>query len=168
MSSTALLAEFVGHAVADAGLHAGAGQPAGEAVGIVVAALGALLEHRHAAELGAPDDERVLEQAALLEVADQRGGGLIEDRGMHVVLLLELVVAVPVQLAAAGVGAVEELHEAHAASRSAAGRGCSSGRTPPWSDSIHRPHRRASGCAPARVPRSLISGTLSCIRAASS
>ena len=28
--------------------------------------------HRRAAELAAPDDERVVEQAALLEIADQR------------------------------------------------------------------------------------------------
>ena len=30
-----------------------------------------------AAELAAPDDERVVEQAALLQVLDQRGGGLV-------------------------------------------------------------------------------------------
>ena len=45
----------------------------------------------------------------------ERGGGLVEDGGVLVVLLLELVVAVPIEFAAAGVGAVEELHEAHAA-----------------------------------------------------
>jgi hypothetical protein len=50
--------------VADTGLHAGAGHPAGEAVGIVIPAFGAFLEEGHAAKLGAPDDERVVEQTA--------------------------------------------------------------------------------------------------------
>jgi hypothetical protein len=84
------LAEFVGVSGADAGLHAGTGHPAGEAVGIVIAAFGAFLEEGHAAELGAPDDEGVVEQAALFQVADQRGGGLVEDVRMDVVLLLEI------------------------------------------------------------------------------
>ena len=48
-----------------------------EAVRVVVAAeelrAAARLVHRRAAELAAPDDERVVEQAALLEVLEQRG-----------------------------------------------------------------------------------------------
>ena len=39
---------------------------------------------------------------------------MIHDRAVDVVLFAELLVAVPVQLAGGGVGAVEELHEAHA------------------------------------------------------
>ena len=35
------------------------------------------LRVRRAAELAAPDDERVVEHAALLEIEHQRGGGLI-------------------------------------------------------------------------------------------
>ena len=58
------LAEVIALACADAGLHACAGHPAGEAVGIVVAAFGAFLEEGHAAEFGAPDDEGVFEEAA--------------------------------------------------------------------------------------------------------
>src|SRR5690349_11792029 len=108
------LAKFVGDSVADAALHSGASQPAGEAVGIVVPALRALLEERHAAELRAPDDERVFQQAALAEVGDQRRCGLVKDGGVLVVLLLELVMAVPVQLTTASVGAIEKLDEAHA------------------------------------------------------
>ena len=50
-----------------------------------------------------------------LRSLNQGGGGLIEDRGVVVVLLLEFVVTVPVEFAAAGIGAVEELHEADAA-----------------------------------------------------
>ena len=41
---------------------------------VVVAAVVAALHHRRAAELAAPDHERVVQQAALLEVFDQRGG----------------------------------------------------------------------------------------------
>jgi hypothetical protein len=40
---------------------------------------------------------------------------------MHVILRLEIAVAVPVELAAAGIGAVEELHETHATLDEAAG-----------------------------------------------
>ena len=58
-------AKLIGGAVARAAFHAGAGEPSGEAVGVVVAAVRAGLEHRHAAELGGEDDQRVLEQAAL-------------------------------------------------------------------------------------------------------
>ena len=36
------------------------------------------LGHRRAAELAAPDDQRVVEHAALLQVLDQRGGGLVD------------------------------------------------------------------------------------------
>ena len=51
-----------------------------KACGMVVAAQAAAqrgvgLDHRRAAELAAPDHQRVVEQAALLEVLDQRGGG---------------------------------------------------------------------------------------------
>jgi hypothetical protein len=103
------------------GPDAGAGEPAGEAVRVVVAAEGAFLEERHASELGAPDDEGVGEQAALAEVADEGGGGLVEDGAVFVVLFLELGVTVPVEVAGAGVGAVEELDEADAAFDQAAG-----------------------------------------------
>ena len=44
-----------------------------EALDVVVAArrLALALEHRRAAELAAPDDQRVVEHAALLQVGDQ-------------------------------------------------------------------------------------------------
>ena len=40
-------------------------------------ASGFALDHRRAPEFAAPDDERVVEQAALLEILDQRRAGLI-------------------------------------------------------------------------------------------
>ena len=82
-----LESEFVGGAMADAGFDAGAGQNGGEAAGIVVAAFGTFLEHRHAAEFGAPEDQSVLQQTALLEVSDQGCCGLIHDRTVDIVLL---------------------------------------------------------------------------------
>src|SRR5438309_1367809 len=54
-----LVAELVGGAVADSAFHACAGHPGGEAVGVMVAALGAGLVGGHAAELGGPEEERV-------------------------------------------------------------------------------------------------------------
>ena len=65
-----------------------------------------------AAELGAEDDERVVQQAALLQVLEQAGDGLIDLRGELRVVGLDLRVRIPLAAAAA---AVEELHEAHAA-----------------------------------------------------
>ena len=70
-----VVAEFVRLAEDDARLDAAAGHPDGEAVRVVVAAqelrAAAGLVHRRAAELAAPDDQRLVEQAALLQVLDQ-------------------------------------------------------------------------------------------------
>ena len=65
-----LESEFIGGAMADAGLDTGSGQYGGETTGVVVAALGPFLEHRPAAEFSAPEDQGILQQAALLEVPD--------------------------------------------------------------------------------------------------
>src|SRR5207244_6535665 len=59
-------AQLVGGAVDDAPLDAAAGQPGTEALRVVVAAVG--LGARRAAELGAPDDDRLLEHPAPFEV----------------------------------------------------------------------------------------------------
>ena len=69
-------ADRVGRAVDGAPLDAAAGQPHGEAVRVVVAAL-ALLRHRHPAELAAPDDQRLVEQPAPLQVGQQAGDRLV-------------------------------------------------------------------------------------------
>ena len=116
-----LLAKFVGDAVADSGLHACAGHPAGEAIGVMVAAFGAFLEEGHTAKLGAPDDEGVLQEPALFEVPNEGGGGLVEDLRVDVILRFEITMAVPVQFAPARIGAIEELHEADTLFDEAAG-----------------------------------------------
>jgi hypothetical protein len=111
-----LVAEFIRCAETESLLYACAGEPCGKAVRVVVATARAFLEGGHAAEFRAPHDERVGEQAALLEVGEERGSGLVHHFAVLHVLLLERLVAVPIAHAfAAGlVCAVEELHEAHA------------------------------------------------------
>ena len=92
-------AELVRGAVAGAALDSGTHQPAREAVRVVVAAGRAGLVSRHAAELGGPQHQRVGQQAALLQVGQQRRRGLIEDRAMPLVVRLQRLVRVPVQQA---------------------------------------------------------------------
>ena len=68
------VAEIVGGAVGEAGADAAAGQEGGEAAGVMVAAviggreLALLLIG--AAELAAPDHQRVIQHAALFQVGD--------------------------------------------------------------------------------------------------
>ena len=67
----------------------------------------AALRHRRAAELAGPDDQRVVEHAALLEVGDQRHAGAVDLLGLERDAVLDAAVVVPVL--------VVELDEAHAA-----------------------------------------------------
>src|SRR5260370_1983950 len=77
-----VVAVIVGLAVADAGLDAAAGEPHAEAAAVMVAAMiggGELALAVHgAAELSAPEDQGIVQQAALLEVLDEGGRGLID------------------------------------------------------------------------------------------
>jgi hypothetical protein len=87
-----------------AALDTAAGEPVGEGVRVVVAAVGAALHHRRAAELAAPDHQSVVQHPPLLQVGDQRRRSLI---GVLAVLLQvgdEVAVLVP--------GFVVDLHEA--------------------------------------------------------
>ena len=52
---------------------------------------------RHAAELGGPQHERFVEQPALLEIGQQRGRRLVEDRAVPIVVGLQRFVGIPVQ-----------------------------------------------------------------------
>ena len=71
-----LEAEVVRLTVAHAALRAAAGEEHTEAMRVVVAAV-AILAHRRATKLAAPHDQRVIQQAALLQVAQQRRDGLV-------------------------------------------------------------------------------------------
>ena len=102
-------AEFVGGADGVASIAAATGEPDGHGVGVVVATIGSAAAHAVvgcASEFAAPDDERAVQEAALFEVGDERGDGLVHAAHEVAVGTLDVVVAVP--------GAVVELHEAHA------------------------------------------------------
>src|SRR5204863_3624374 len=99
-------AQFVGLAVGHAALDAAADQPYGEAVGVVVPAVAALGAWRPA-ELGAPDDQRVLQEAAQLEVLQEPADRLVHLGAQGAVAFLQAAVGVPG--AGAAVAAVEDL-----------------------------------------------------------
>src|SRR5205085_8928462 len=111
-----LVAKIVRRAVAVSMLDASAGEPDGEALWVVIASAGPFLESWHATKLRHERHHGLLQQAALLEIADERGAGLVENFAMDVVLLFERLVAVPIaDPLAHRVAAIEELHETHAA-----------------------------------------------------
>ena len=93
------VAEFVGGTVGDAAFDAGAGEPEAEAVGVVVAAVGALGEGG-ATEFAGEDDEGFFEEAAVVEIGEEGGDGLIDLGGHGAVAFDEVGVLIP------GVGAV--------------------------------------------------------------
>ena len=107
-------AEFVGLSDADTALDAAAGHPHGEAVAVVVAA-GALgvLGCRLAAELTPPNDERLVEQPALIEILQQCGDRLVGVAGVVVVIFFQVTVGVPVGVVVVSAGV--NLDEAHTA-----------------------------------------------------
>ena len=113
-----VVGEVVGLAQGHARLDAAAGHPDREAARVVVAAVvrGGELALRvdRAAELAAPDDQRVVEQPALLQVLDQRGRGLVGVVALAADLVRQVAVLVPAH--------VVELDEAHAALGQAAGQ----------------------------------------------
>jgi len=73
--------ELVGLAIAHATLNSTAGEPDGKASRVMIASVifgrQFPLAVNSSSKLAAPHDERVVEQSALLEVENQRGGGLI-------------------------------------------------------------------------------------------
>ena len=119
-----VVGEVVGLAEGEAALHAAAGHPDGEDVGVMVSAerflvVDVALAERSAAELAAPDDQRVVEQAALLQVFDQRGARLVGVAALDFKLRVEIAMMIP--------AGVEALHEADAALDSAAADRVTSG-----------------------------------------
>src|SRR6185503_9997823 len=104
----------VGHTRPDAA----AGHPDREAAAVMVPAEARLREvalHEHRpAELAAPDDQRVVEQAALLQVLDEGGRRLIGVTALDGELRGQIVVLIP--------ASVDELDEADAALREAPGQ----------------------------------------------
>ena len=74
--------QLVGLSVVEAPLHSAAGHPHGEAVRVVVSTENlpfrcAAFTEWGATELSSPDDQRLVEETALLQVLDQGGDGLV-------------------------------------------------------------------------------------------
>src|SRR5205823_4613557 len=94
-----VVAEVVGLAVGQAALDAAASQPDREAAAVMVAPIVVFgqraLAVDGAPELPAPDHERVVEQAALFEVLDERGGSLIRITALAANLHRQVAVLVP-------------------------------------------------------------------------
>lgn len=102
--------QFIGGAVGLPAFDAGSGQPQTERASVVISARGVAgdvaIGGRRSAELAAPDDERVLEQPFLFQVAEERGDGFVGFGGFIAQGVLEVVVMIP--------AAVPDLDEAHA------------------------------------------------------
>src|SRR5579862_5379822 len=86
--------EFVSRAIRQAAFESAARGPHGEAVGIVIASRAAL-RYGRTAEFAAPDNDRFVQQAAALQIANQRGGGLIHVRATVLEIALDVFVIVP-------------------------------------------------------------------------
>src|SRR4051812_32421022 len=111
-----VVAEIIRRTVSDSRLHAAAGEPHREAPRMMVAAIVigpeiALAIHS-AAEFTAPDDKRFVQKAALLEVLDESGRGLVGFSGALTELTGKPIVRVP--------PAMKELHKSNAAFAQAA------------------------------------------------
>src|SRR6185369_902751 len=108
-----VVAEFVGRAVDVAAFDAAAGEPGGEAVGVMVAAdfftACIVLNDGKPAHLAAPVDERRLQKAAALQILDEGGGGLIDFFARFGKRTQDAAVMVPELVLR------EDLHEPHAA-----------------------------------------------------
>lgn len=99
--------EFVARAIGKAALNTAPSHPERKSVGMMVSAIVAPLHHRGSAELPAPDDDRVIEQPALFEIADEGGAWFVG----FLTILLEATDKVAMLVP----GFVEQLNEADAA-----------------------------------------------------
>src|SRR5881397_3430530 len=86
---------FVAFAVGSAALDARARQPRNGGAAVVIAA-GAALAEGHASKLGGPDHQRVLEQAARLEILQQPGDRFVSGTSHRRQFLLDAGMVVPV------------------------------------------------------------------------
>src|SRR5258706_7966242 len=100
--------ETVSRTVHDAALESAARQPDGKTTRMMVASkilTQIALTIARATEFTAPDDERVVEHAALFEVVDQRGRRLVGLLRLSADIVGEIAVVIPT--------GVEQLHESH-------------------------------------------------------
>ena len=101
--------EFISFSKGDAGFDSASREPHRKGLRVMIAAefaagIGIALDHRSAAELTAPEDERIVEQPALFEVLYQGGTGAIGVGGLFLNAFEDFAVMIP--------AFVEKLHEA--------------------------------------------------------
>src|SRR5690606_11984193 len=89
------VAPFVAGADGGAAFDAATGQPVGKDEWIMVAPLAAL-GAGHAAEFGGPENDRVVQQAALLEVLDEGGGTVRHAERERFVVAFDVLMRIPV------------------------------------------------------------------------
>ena len=113
--------EIVGCTVHVAPLDAASGQPHRKGAVVVIAAVVAILHHRRSPELATPHHDRVVQEAPLLQVGDQRGARLVGIDRVCLDRLREIAVLVP--------RLVKELHKPHSAFQQPAGKQAVAGKT---------------------------------------
>ena len=114
------VAEFVARTMRHAPLHASSCQPHRESVRVVVAAgLIPLLRDREAAELPSPDNERLVEEPAPVEILQERRDRAVGLGGEAGMVAADVGMAVPALLVLLTTGI--DLHESHAALHEAPG-----------------------------------------------
>src|SRR5260221_20361 len=104
-----VIADLIGCAVNESAFHSTAGHPDRVPVRIVIPPISAL-RYRRATKLTRPDDERVLEQSACLEVLKEPADWFVDFTSILSVEIIELAVLVPLVT-------VRALNEAHTAFR---------------------------------------------------
>ena len=88
--------QLIRHAMHDPPFHAAAGHPGGKHLMVMLPAFGiGGFVIRRSPELRCPDDERVVEQTSLLEIAEERGDGAIDVAG-KVFMIAHVAVRIPV------------------------------------------------------------------------
>src|SRR6185295_7123111 len=107
-----MIAQVVGLTIADARLDSAPSHPNAEGMGMMIAPdqflfLAAILVHGRPPEFAAPDNQCVLEHAALLQILDQGGAGLIRLLRLAHQSITDVVVLVVAVLIPAP---VEQLH----------------------------------------------------------
>src|SRR5688572_9265215 len=88
-------AEFVGFAHCHAGLNAATCEPHRETIWMMIAAIAAALDHGGAAEFAAPNDQRFIEQATLLQILNQRCRSLVSIFAILLQIAHEVAVLIP-------------------------------------------------------------------------
>jgi hypothetical protein len=89
---------FIGASMGVSPADPGTGQPHGVAGDVVIPSI-RTLGRRHPAEFAAKQHQGILQQAALFEIVQQRGCGLIGHGGLIDQPLVQIVVVVPARLA---------------------------------------------------------------------